>query len=183
MCVHAYLFRKIDSLLMLRAAMRLPWLIAECCCVHVRASVWLSVCGWDWQSPYRLRASCREQSTGIILHSRPKHLNTQSSNSPKSDKAEADIGTSMSVCVCVCVSAHTHVGLVPMGKKPPQAPLTCNPSHFPAETALLPAPPPRLPPVGGGFEAGAERVYLHPKSPGYVIVCDPAGGREREKRG
>lgn len=108
-CVHAYLFRKIDSLLMLRAAMRLPWLIAECCCVHVRASVWLSVCGWDWQSPYRLRASCREQSTGIILHSRPKHLNTQSSNSPKSDKAEADIGTSMSVCVCmrVCERAHS----------------------------------------------------------------------------
>lgn len=84
---HVYLFRKIDSPLMLRAAMRLPWLIAKCC-VHVRASVWLSVCVGDWQNPRRLRASCRKQSTGIILHSHPKHLNTQCSNSPKSDKAE-----------------------------------------------------------------------------------------------
>ena len=36
-------------------------------------------------------------------------------------------------------------------------------------------------PSGGSFDAGAERVYLHPKSPGYVIVCDPAGGREIER--
>lgn len=51
----------------------------------------------------------------------------------------------------VCVSAHTHVGLVPMGEKTPQAPLTCNPSHFPAETALLPAPllPPPISPQWG----------------------------------
>lgn len=84
---HVYLFRKIDSPLMLRAAMRLPWLIAKCC-VRARATVRLSVCAGDWQNPRRLRASCRKQSTGIILHSRPKHLNTQCSNSPKSDKAE-----------------------------------------------------------------------------------------------
>lgn len=36
-CVCAYLFRKIDSLLMLRAATRLPWLMAKyynvCACV------------------------------------------------------------------------------------------------------------------------------------------------------
>lgn len=150
MCVHAYLFRKIDSLLMLRAAMRLPWLIAKCCRVRVRAGVWLSVCAGDWQSPYRLRAGCRKQSTGIILHSRPKHLNTQCSNSPKSDKAEADIGTSM--------RAHTHTQPhtrartrwphTNRGKKTLQAPLTCNPSHFPAETTLLPTPPPHLPQWG-----------------------------------
>lgn len=110
---HVYLFRKIDSPLMLRAAMRLPWLIAKCC-VHVRVSVWLSVCAGDWQNPRRLRASCRKQSTGVILHSRPKHLNTQCSNSPKSDKAEthprarAHTHTRASIHTRMCANAHKH---------------------------------------------------------------------------
>lgn len=106
---------------MLRAAMRLPWLIAKCC-VHVRASVWLSVCVGDWQNPRRLRASCRKQSTGIILHSRPKHLNTQCSNSPKSDKAEthpwARAHTHTSAHTHANTRSHTHLGLTPTGRKP-----------------------------------------------------------------
>lgn len=146
--MHAYLFRKIDSLLMLRAAMRLPWLIAKCCRVRVRAGVRLSVCAGDWQSPYRLRAGCRKQSTGIILHSRPKHLNTQCSNSPKSDKAEADIGTSMRAHTHTHTLAHTLVGLTPTGEKNPAGSPDMQPFTFPRRDN----PPPRSsspsPPVG-----------------------------------
>lgn len=65
-------------------------------------------------------------------------------------------------------------------KKPCKLPwhvtLHISPQREPSSFLLPP-----ISPSGGSFDGSAERVYLHPKSPGYVIVCDPAGGRERER--
>ncbi|MEQ2207976.1 hypothetical protein XENOCAPTIV_022179 [Xenoophorus captivus] len=104
---------------MLQAAMRLPWLV-EGSRVVVRVCVFKYVHCGDWQGTRRLRTSCRKQQTGIIRHSRPKQLKPQRSDSTKSDEAEGDTRTS---------------------RRRGWAPLTCNPSLFPAETEPPPAPP------------------------------------------